>query len=146
MLWRWHAWRRTKPIRAELRADREQLARGPEDWLGWWRARGQGELRCILMTAWDPIGVSDEPGAWDEYDDYVPGVARRLRDAPDPEQGAESVLEYLRRVERDFMELEQAPDGRGDISTVAYGLAAWHEWSYRQGGRAAILDDPPGPT
>jgi hypothetical protein len=69
VVWRWRASRGTKAIQAERKADREHVAGAPEDWHEWGRARGQDELRCILMTAWDPIGVGDEPGAWDEYDD-----------------------------------------------------------------------------
>ncbi len=34
----------------------------------------QRELRCILMTAWDPIRVGDAAEAWDEYDEYRPAL------------------------------------------------------------------------
>lgn len=33
--------------------------------------RIQNEIRQILLTVWDPIGVKDEPNAQDEYDSYV---------------------------------------------------------------------------
>ena len=32
------------------------------------------EIRRVLMTVWDPIGVRDEPNAQDEYDSYLGGV------------------------------------------------------------------------
>ncbi|HEX2071903.1 MAG TPA: hypothetical protein VHF90_09690 [Thermoleophilaceae bacterium] len=68
---------------------------GTEEWLRWWRHAGERELRCILMTAWDPIGVGDAPEAWDEYESYAHGVVRRLRDATDSDEGAADVTEYL---------------------------------------------------
>ena len=36
------------------------------------------EIRAVLMANWDPIGVSDEPRASDEYDGYIPGIVRML--------------------------------------------------------------------
>ena len=30
------------------------------------------QIRTILMEHWDPIGISDEPNAADEYDLYIP--------------------------------------------------------------------------
>jgi hypothetical protein len=104
VLWRWRARRAIRPMVAEQQAAMEQLGRGPDDWLRWWRATGERELQCILMTAWDPIGVNDAPEAWDEYDDYVPGVAYRLRDARDFDDAATGVADYLNHVERDWME------------------------------------------
>jgi hypothetical protein len=36
------------------------------------RARDmQSEIRRILLSEWDPIGVSDVPEAQDEYDGYI---------------------------------------------------------------------------
>lgn len=98
VLWRWRARRAIRPMVAEQQAAMEQLGRGPDDWLRWWRATGERELQCILMTAWDPIGVNDAPEAWDEYDDYVPGVADRLRDARDFDDAATGVADYLNHV------------------------------------------------
>ena len=31
----------------------------------------QAAIRLILLREWDPIGVSDEPAAQDEYDSYI---------------------------------------------------------------------------
>ena len=27
------------------------------------------------MAAWDPVGTGDTPETWDEYDNYIAGVA-----------------------------------------------------------------------
>jgi hypothetical protein len=130
------AWLATRPIRVETAAAREQLARGTEDWLAWWRASGERELRCILMTAWDPIGVGDAPEAWDEYDDYLPGVASRLRDVKGFEEKLASVSEYLNHLERDFIWEEELTEKQIQHSAyIAESLVAWHEWSYEHGGR-----------
>jgi hypothetical protein len=134
LLWRWRARRAIKPIVDEHKAALEQVAHGPDDWLRWWRAIGEPQLRCILMTAWDPIGVSDAPEAWDEYDDYVPGVAYRLRDAKDEDAATERVADYLNHIERDFM--DGLPEERARANGyIAAALVAWHEWSFRRGGR-----------
>jgi hypothetical protein len=140
-LWRvpvlWRLWARlaTRPLRAETAAAREQLERGPQDWLAWWTASGERELRCILMTAWDPIGVADAPEAWDEYDDYLPGVAARLRDAKGFERKLASVHEYLNHLERDFI-IEELTQKRNEHNAyLAECIVAWHDWSYERGGR-----------
>ncbi len=31
----------------------------------------RSQIRRVLLTVWDPIGVKDEPNAQDEYDGYV---------------------------------------------------------------------------
>lgn len=126
--------RATKPLREEVANERERLEGGTDDWLRWWRTGGERELRCILMTAWDPIGVSYAVEAWDEYDDYASGVARRLREAKDPEEAMERVAEYLDHVERDFMEALTSERSRAN-SDLAESLAAWYEWSFARGGR-----------
>jgi hypothetical protein len=127
-LWRRRARSATKPLRDEHEAVLGQVSRGTEDWLRWWRATGERELSCILMTAWDPIGVSDAVEAWGEYENYVPGVAYRLRDAPDDEAAAQHVAEYLNHVERDWMGTlnEQHERANGSLGET---LVAWHEWS-----------------
>ncbi len=32
------------------------------------------DIRHVLMSVWDPIGIKDEPNAQDEYDGYLGGV------------------------------------------------------------------------
>ena len=34
----------------------------------------ENRIRHVLMTEWDPIGVSDIPEAADEYDSYIGGI------------------------------------------------------------------------
>ena len=36
------------------------------------------EIRRVLLQHWDPIGISDEPNAQDEYDGYLGGVYELL--------------------------------------------------------------------
>jgi hypothetical protein len=134
-LWRWRARRQARPIVEEAKADAERIERGVEEWQRWWRHTGERELRCILMTAWDPIGVGDAPEAWNEYDSYIAGVGSRLQEMTDPDRAAESaVAEYLDHVERDFMEAWTPERGRANVD-LADSLAAWHEWSFLRGGR-----------
>jgi hypothetical protein len=132
-LWKWRARRATKPIRDEHRAATHRVESGSEEWLRWWRANGERELTCILMTAWDPVGASDVPDAWDEYESYVPAVAYRLRDAPDEHAAIEQVAEYLDHVERDFMG-GLTDERRRSNGYLAGTLVAWHEWSFHHGG------------
>jgi hypothetical protein len=116
----------------QVASDRERLHRAPDDWPAWWRAGGDRELRCILMTAWDPIGVGDTPEAWDEYEHYAPGIAHRLRDANSRDDGTASVTDYLNHVERDFMGVERDERRRTNFY-LAEQLVAWHEWSFKRG-------------
>jgi hypothetical protein len=36
------------------------------------------KIREILMEKWDPVGISDEPQAADEYDSYIPEIHHLL--------------------------------------------------------------------
>ena len=58
------------------------------------------QIRAVLMSKWDPIGVNDVPEAADEYDSYIGGVFDLL------ERGAseESIRAYLRNIEVEAME------------------------------------------
>jgi hypothetical protein len=91
------------------------------------------------MTAWDPLGLGDEPEAWDEYDSYLSGVAQRLREAANEDEAAKRVAEYLHHVERDFMGL--AVGNATGRDHVASALAAWHEWSFVRRPRSDRTDD-----
>ena len=73
-----------------------------------------------------PIGVGDAPEAWDEHESYAPGIAHRLRDASDSDDGAEGVAEFLNHVERDFMENLTEERHRAN-GYLARSLLAWHE-------------------
>lgn len=77
-----------------------------EEWHRWWKSRGASGLRSLLMTHWDPIGVSDVPEASDEYDSYMPGLAKMLRDGAD----TEAVAVHLAEIENKWMELPATPE------------------------------------
>jgi hypothetical protein len=36
------------------------------------------EVRGILLADWDPIGIRDVPQARDEYDEYLPLIAKMI--------------------------------------------------------------------
>lgn len=52
-----------------------------EAWCLWYKRRGAGRLRRLLMRQWDPIAVAGEPHARDEYDSYL-GMVALQADAP----------------------------------------------------------------
>lgn len=63
--------------------------------------RFRSEIRRVLMSKWDPIGVNDIPEAADEYDSYIGDVFDLLRrNATDDE-----ISEYLIWVETERMGL-----------------------------------------
>lgn len=111
-------------LRAELAADREALAAAPAAWLRWWDARGGIELRMLLMSAWDPVGVNDASSAWDEYDDYLPAVANALRSTTGADARTDAVAACLHHVEREFMGRTTEPN-----RYVAQLIVAWYAWS-----------------
>lgn len=124
----------------EIGREREEheraLADAPGDWQAWWEERGERELRCILMTAWDPLGVADAPEAWDEYDEYLAGVARHLGVTADADAAEEAIADWLSHVERDhIMGQAGSPDRAADLAHLASTIVAWHEWSFTHGGR-----------
>jgi hypothetical protein len=59
----------------------------------------QEQIREVLLRHWDPIGVSEEPQAQDEYDGYVGGIYRLLASGALPH----AVAEHLARVEAEQM-------------------------------------------
>ncbi len=65
-VWSFALRQRIRPLLREQEANERLVSAGPNDWLEWWQQHGERELRCILMTAWDPIGVGDMPEAWSE--------------------------------------------------------------------------------
>jgi hypothetical protein len=62
------------------------------------------QIRTILMSKWDPIGVSDVPEAANEYDSYIGGVYELL------ESGAseERIRAHLCTIEIEAMEMVNA--------------------------------------
>ncbi len=61
-------------------------------------------IRRVLMEKWDPIGVADEPMAWDEYDRYIGGLFELLQESA----SREAIEGYLRDIEVERMELVDA--------------------------------------
>ena len=71
------------------------------------------DIRSVLITHWDPIGVRDEPMAADEYDGYVGGVYELLL-----AKGTEDAIsDHLREIEIKRMgyATEQVPQ-RQDVA------------------------------
>lgn len=110
----------------------EEIDSGSPGWDEWWRERGERELQCILMTAWDPIGVGDAPEAWGEYETYAPAVARILRDTKNPQEAAAEVADYLSGAQHRSMQIASDPSRVGN-ARLAASLVAWYEWSYARG-------------
>jgi hypothetical protein len=49
------------------------------------------EIRRVFLELWDPIGISDEPHAQDEYDSYIGGAFELLTTGGSDNQ----IIEYL---------------------------------------------------
>lgn len=51
------------------------------EWVRWWRIEGLREMRAILWTEWDPLGLCSIDPDWpeDEYDSYASVLASKLR-------------------------------------------------------------------
>jgi hypothetical protein len=63
-------------------------------------------IRDILLSDWDPMGLSDAPGTPDDYD----AVARELHALiTDPQTTVQRVAAYLRWVEREQFGLQRRP-------------------------------------
>jgi hypothetical protein len=83
-----------------------------EEWHRWWKTSGAQELRRLLMTYWDPIGVNGIPEASDEYDTYLGPLAKKLREGAD----ARGVCEYLFEIQSKWMEIPARADQLADVS------------------------------
>jgi hypothetical protein len=59
------------------------------------------QMRVVLARDWDPIGVGDAPGAFDEYFSYVRGAY----DVAVTTHSAEAVARHLLQMEQDRMGL-----------------------------------------
>jgi hypothetical protein len=60
------------------------------------------EVRRILLKEWDPIGISEFPGAQDEYDMYVKGISEMVCSG----QSTEQLYEHLHWIECERMGLD----------------------------------------
>ena len=64
------------------------------------------QVRAVRREIWDPIGVADMAGAWDEYDAYIDGIRSLLATgATIPDLTA-----HLIGIEQDQMGLRPGPD------------------------------------
>jgi len=61
--------------------------------------------REILLVDWDPIGIRDIPQAADEYDEYVPRIAKMLSDGTSVAELSRHLLE----IETDALGLKGDP-------------------------------------
>lgn len=53
------------------------------------------EIRRVLMAAWDPIGIKDEPACADEYDRYIDGILQLLMSGSDCRTMANHLAEIV---------------------------------------------------
>lgn len=90
-----------------------------ETWCLWYKRRGAGRLRHLLMRQWDPIGVAGIPPARDEYDSYVGLVADRLRTGA----SVEVIAALLESIRCDQMGL---PARHARDVQVADALRTWY--------------------
>jgi len=59
-------------------------------------------VQRILLQEWDPIGIRGVPEAQNEYDSYVPGICKMLREG----KTTEKLYQYLRWIESEHMGLD----------------------------------------
>lgn len=62
---------------------------------------GYAQIRELVRTKWDPIGVGQTPGAEDEYDAYVPEIYSLLLNRA----SSEELFSYLWQLETEHMGL-----------------------------------------
>ncbi|MFD0986464.1 hypothetical protein [Methyloligella solikamskensis] len=63
------------------------------------------QVRTVLREAWDPIGIRDVSDTEDEYEDYVPAVAKCVADGATAGEIAEALL----KIERESLGLPGDP-------------------------------------
>ena len=90
-----------------------------EPWCLWYKRRGAGRLRHLLMRHWDPIGVRGVPSARDEYDSYLGPIAERLR----RDRGAHDVADLLAEIVSQWMGIRST---RRDLMPTAQQLVDWY--------------------
>jgi hypothetical protein len=64
------------------------------------------EVRGILLADWDPIGIRDVPQARDEYDEYLPLIAKMIIKGTTVAELSSHLLE----IERDAFGLKGDPE------------------------------------
>ncbi len=74
----------------------------------------------VLRYIWDPIGVSDAPGARDEYWAYLPRVFKMLI-----EQSSEDrIVDYLLEIETERMGLDPDKENAKHVVEILYQYRA----------------------
>jgi hypothetical protein len=91
-----------------------------QTWCLWYKRRGAGRLRRMVMKYWDPIGVQGSPGARDEYDSYLGLIADRLR----TRVTVKALADTLMAIEVDQMGMRP---NRDHIVWVCRSIVAWYE-------------------
>jgi hypothetical protein len=81
------------------------------------------EVRELLQTEWDPIGVRTVPTARDEYDNYVPTIARMVA----TREPVSHLVKYLLAVEREQMGLSGDPEGAARVAGKLFDLGQQYE-------------------
>lgn len=76
-------------------------------------------IKKLLLVDWDPIGISDEPHAQDEYDMYVPGIVEILSRGGNQQQ----LTDYLLWIVTERMSLRG--DRQHDQQIAARLLQIW---------------------
>jgi hypothetical protein len=73
------------------------------------------EIRRVLLTVWDPIGIRDESNAQDEYDGYLGGVFDLLTKGASDDH----ISEHLLQIVKDPMGLPaKKEDMQGTVSAL----------------------------
>ncbi len=80
------------------------------------------ELRELLNSEWDPLGVADPSGVDDEYDSYVNGIVVLMKS---PEKKLQSeLIAYLTYVEAEWMGLGPSDSRPGRLQGVVMKVVA----------------------
>jgi hypothetical protein len=85
----------------------------------WWKPHMGTELRALLMTCWDPIGVNDAPEAQSEYDGYLGPLMEMLSKGAD----AQKVARYLANIQTEDMDLPATPE---ELRGAADRIVGWY--------------------
>ncbi len=79
----------------------------------------------ILYYVWDPIGVSDEPAARGEYENYVPAVVKLIEE----NETKEPISLYLAEI----MTNEMGGPSDKERCDHAAELLLDHKWAIKEG-------------
>lgn len=80
--------------------------------------RMRESIRHVLLHEWDPIGVGDEPNAYDEYDSYIEGICNLLVSNVPPDE----IEKHLSSIETTKMHIRSS--GKDRLQSVVQQLRA----------------------